>query len=59
MRILVTGGRGMLGRAVVAAAGRLGHDVLAPAGPLGIGVPPTVTLPINAPPSAATMDRYG
>jgi dTDP-4-dehydrorhamnose reductase len=31
MRMLVTGGAGMLGRAVVAAAARLGHDVGAPA----------------------------
>jgi dTDP-4-dehydrorhamnose reductase len=31
MRLLVTGGAGMLGRAVVAAATRLGHDVVAPA----------------------------
>lgn len=31
MRMLVTGGAGMLGRAVVAAAVRLGHEVVAPA----------------------------
>jgi dTDP-4-dehydrorhamnose reductase len=31
MRMLVTGGAGMLGQAVVAAAGRLGHEVVAPA----------------------------
>jgi dTDP-4-dehydrorhamnose reductase len=30
MRMLVTGGAGMLGRAAVAAAERLGHDVVAP-----------------------------